>query len=304
MYRNSIPYIPASLQAQCRKRWIQFGGNVSVAEGEPFDSDTRMIYIFNMYVHREKCTDTASRMVVIDIVSAMLLVVLFFAGCGERADEVQPLGPVYAVQRISGIPAVDGVLNDACWADAEVLHFAADSEASEAIMPTTARLVHDGAMLYVGFECQDTDASATGRDHDNLALTDDYVSIMIDADGDIRTSVLISVSPLGTVSDAFIVAHDRNRSQVLRDWNCDQLRVSVSVYGGGAAPGTEDRYWTVEMAVPFESVLTSPPEPGDVVGFAAIRVDVRPGTPHHTITATVDNPEQMPPQFGMIEFAE
>ena len=263
-----------------------------------------MIYIFNMHVYREKCTDTASRMLVIDIVAAMLLVMLFFAGCGEREGEDQTSVPVYEVHRISGIPAVDGVLNDACWADAEVMHFAADGDASETIMPTTARLVYDGAMLYVGFECQDTDASATGRDHDNLALTDDYVSLMIDADGDARTSVLISVSPLGTVSDAFIVALDSNRSQVLRDWNCDQLRVSVSVYGGGAAPGTEDRYWTVEIAVPFETVLTAPPEPGDVVGFAAIRVDVPSGTPHHTITATVDHPEHMPPQFGMIEFAE
>jgi len=255
----------------------------------------------------ENRTDKTWRRLVIDIVESVLLVVLVFAGCGEWEFEAPPSGPVYEVKRISGLLAVDGVLNDACWAEAEVLHFAGAGDDSEAAMPTTVRLLHDGVTLYVGFECQDMDAAATGRDRDNHAFNDESVSIMIDADGDVRTFVLISVSPLGTLSDAFIVARDNIRLQILKDWNCDHLRASVSVYGGGAAPGTEDRYWTVEMAVPFDEFLTAsalPPEPGDAWGFAAARMDAAAGSSHRTITATVENPGQMPPQFGAILFAE
>ena len=116
--------------------------------------------------------------------------------------------------------------------------------------PTTLRLLYDDKYLYAGFECQDLDAASSVAVFDGPVAEQEHVSLCLDAGSATTGYFVIDVAPTGAVHDAYMLHGGRNAAnKILTCWNCEKLRASVSVYGGGAQPGTQDRFWTVEIAI-------------------------------------------------------
>ncbi len=185
-----------------------------------------------------------------------VLTVLF--SCSDVTHEPIAESPDIVVRAAATPPSIDGILDDECWKDTEGITLKNSLDGGRPAFPTTVRLAYSGELLFLGFECQDIDAAGDVAERDGRVSAGDFVSCLIDADGDTSTSVIIEVSPAGGVFDAFMLADAGGiPRKVLKEWDCDGLSVSSTVYGGGAAPGTSDRFWTVEMSLPFSSFHTS-----------------------------------------------
>ncbi|HDY87769.1 MAG TPA: hypothetical protein ENH82_06575 [bacterium] len=205
-------------------------------------------------------------------------------------------------------PVIDGVLNEDCWKNAQSNSLNLCLNGEKPLYPTTVRVCYDDTYLYIGFECQDPDAASTVTKYDGPVSQQDYISVYIDADSDLKAYVIIDVAPTGAVSDAFVLSNNnRMKEKILYDWNCEGLRTSVSVYGGGAVPGTQDRFWRVELALPFEEFITAPhipPSPGDSWRINFYRKDITNGWDISAYVPTGSENFHKPSKFAWLFFEE
>ncbi len=210
------------------------------------------------------------------ILSVLLSALILVSACNTPKRQSVSDGAAYTAKKTDIPPVIDGILNDACWKSSATVQLALH-DGGNPEYPTNVSVCYDDAALYIAFECRDLDAASLVREKDGPVETGEYVSVGIDADADTVTFAVIGVAPTGAVRDMFILRRAGQPDKVLGDWNCDALRTSVSVYGGGAMPGTEDRFWTVEMALPFSEFYTAvniPPRPGDEWRIALMRSEL------------------------------
>lgn len=120
--------------------------------------------------------------------------------------------PLSAAAAILDLPrtdekiAIDGVLDDAAWANATRVNVNIETRPAEntpASVDTVAYLIEDGENLYVAFDAKDPEPHkirAFLRDRDS-AWNDDFVGIVIDTYGDARRAFEFFVNPLGVQMD-------------------------------------------------------------------------------------------------------
>lgn len=180
----------------------------------------------------------------------ILFVALSFA-LPALAAEMLPT-PIATAGRAISAPAIDGVLDDACWARAAAVlrGFVSLDGAGTAAPPTDARVCWDDARLYVGVRCDEPQvksllARSTARD--DGVWRDDCVELFLDTNLDRATYYHVIVNSIGTVYDETVPGGPA--------WNAD-LQVAAQV-------GTD--HWTVELAIPFAD-LGGAPAPGATWG--------------------------------------
>ena len=244
------------------------------------------------------------------LILPFVLFVTVFAllNCGKAQKPEPRAGISLRAAKTSESPVVDGILNETCWKNAPTGNFHNNTGGGEPGKTTKVRIVYDDSNLYIGFECQDPDAASTITGRDSPVSDEEYVAAYIDADCDSTTYVLIEVAPTGAMSDAFVVTgKDGSETKVLRDWDSDRLRASVSVYGGGARPGTDDRFWTVEMAIPFKDFLTAPHTPplsGQRWRADFFRVELTGAREYYAFAPTESGSFHKPGRFAWLIFGE
>ncbi len=144
------------------------------------------------------------------------------------------------------------------------------------------------------FHCADTNAWATLTDRDAPLYEEEVVEVFLDPYGDLASYFEIEVNPLNAVLD---LALRRNRSGYLKDfaWQCEGLRTAVQ-----RTPET----WTAELAIPFRSVASDPPQPGACWRANFLRIDRPTGAPRELSawSPTGLGTFHVPERFGTIEF--
>ncbi len=129
-----------------------------------------------------------------------------FVVCAAAPVFASEQPPSMAAVRTDTAPVIDGRLDDACWANANV---ATDFTESQYVRPATeqtfVRVLYDDQCIYIAFECIEPDPNAiqaTERKRDRYLRNDDRVDVRIDTFGDRRCSYIFVVSTLGTIWDA------------------------------------------------------------------------------------------------------
>ncbi|MBI3721744.1 MAG: carbohydrate binding family 9 domain-containing protein, partial [Fimbriimonas ginsengisoli] len=170
------------------------------------------------------------------------------AACAVGSATSQPAperNPSVAAMVVGTPPKIDGLLDDATWAEApRVQSFY--HELAPAAEKTTVCCCYDRTHLYFAFECEDPDpASIRGQQkkRNGKMEDEDTVTVGIDALADHRTMYWFTVNPLGTQSEE-IPGGAAAKIEWRGDWQ-------------GAAHRNQ-KGWTAEMAIPFE-VLRYPP---------------------------------------------
>jgi len=161
--------------------------------------------------------------------------------------------PIATAGMADAPPAIDGVLDDACWAEsAAILRDFVETDASApAPAQTDARVCWDDARLYVGVRCEEPGTGALKAqvaERDDAVWRDDCVELFLDTSRDRQSYYHIIVNSRGTIYDS-VRPGDAS-------WNAD-----IEV-----AAGVGEDHWTVELAIPFAN-LGGAPRPGDVWGF-------------------------------------
>ncbi|MCX7598308.1 MAG: carbohydrate-binding family 9-like protein [Armatimonadetes bacterium] len=156
------------------------------------------------------------------------------------AGDAVPLSlPAAVVATASGPPRVDGVLDDACWEQAQaVSDFVDHATGKPAPIETLARICQDDDALYVAFDCAEPRMDALvarrgGRDADGVWLEDSVEFFLAGPTRRPYAHVIVNVE--GTLYDE--VGQDSS-------WNADIK----------AAVGRRRDGWSVEIALPWKDL--------------------------------------------------
>jgi hypothetical protein len=176
---------------------------------------------------------------------------------GPVAAQTDPVKSVRAV-RVETPPVIDGVLDEAIWAQAEPISDFVQVRPTDGGPPsetTEVYLLYDDDTLYVGARLEDSDpdqvAANTMRHNADLGRTDDRLFLILDPFNTRRGGYRFETNANGVRHDMLY----QNVSQVQTDWN--------AIWD--AAGSVDENGWLAEMAIPFKSLAFDPQ--ADAWGF-------------------------------------
>ncbi len=198
----------------------------------------------------------------------LMLILVFVNAVSGQDSEFDSISP-YRITVTDDSVTIDGVLDDAAWANALVVELDYEISPGENATPpvrTEVLLTHTREYLYVAFRAFDPDPSAIRAhlsDRDDI-FGDDSVSILLDTFNDELRAFEFECNPLGIQRDA--MQNDASEGD-RRHWGGDE---SWDVIWESAGQITEWGY-TVEMAIPFNA-LSFPRANGEQIwGFILSR---------------------------------
>jgi hypothetical protein len=217
---------------------------------------------------------------------AICLIILAVRGASAQDPEATPavLQPKqgHAIRAATSEIRVDGLLDEAAWADAAVVpltHEWSPSDNAEAPVATECLVTFDDDNLYVGFRAHDPSPGqirAYLADRDT-AFLDDSVGFYIDTFNDQRRAFQFRVNPLGVQMDGTV-----SDVEETEDWSWDAIWDSKGQI-------TEDGY-VVEIALPLKQIRFPRASEEQTWGFLAQRT--YPRSVVHQIRSTWNNRQQ------------
>jgi len=203
-------------------------------------------------------TSTANRLGALVMGSVMLLA----AGCNLLpGNEAEEFVPVTMTAKFTTTPVkIDGVLDDAAWASAEVykLSLGQDRLGEGKVLAEggQARLAWDGQYVYVAVKFIDSDIVAEG-DEDQLhhyKLGDLVELFLKPANNDNETWYWeLYATPAGKKTTFWFPGRGRITPGCFEKYTSG-LRVAATCAGTLNKWEDKDRYWTAEMAVPVKDL--------------------------------------------------
>ena len=176
---------------------------------------------------------------------------------GPVAAQTDPVKSVRAV-RVETPPVIDGVLDEAVWAQAQPISDFVQVRPTDGGPPsetTEVYLLYDDDTLYVGARLEDSDpdqvAANTMRHNVGLGRTDDRLFLILDPFNTRRGGYRFETNANGVRHDMLY----QNVSQVQTAWD--------AIWD--AAGSVDENGWLAEMAIPFKSLAFDPQ--ADAWGF-------------------------------------
>jgi hypothetical protein len=175
---------------------------------------------------------------------------------------------MYSISRASGAPLMDGRLDEAFWTGqgewTDVFVQVTPFERETSDSPTRAKLLYDGAYIYVAVYCKDAHPEKIirfigNRDENNIG---DLISIAFDTYHDYRAATEFNINVGGNKTDLIVT----DKLEVNRSWN--------AVWEGRTHVDMQDSSWTAELRIPF-SQLRYNSEAGDGIWGLHIRRIIR-----------------------------
>jgi hypothetical protein len=158
----------------------------------------------------------------------------------------------------------DGILDEACWLDADIAKdFALLEGRGPATQQTECMAAYDAENLYIAFRCRESDSSGIRvrcTQRDGKVWLDDCVEVFFDTLHNHCTYFHLIANSIATRFDEIGPRYPRPAS-----WDGD-WRVATHVSSTG---------YTVEIAIPFHSLASTMPRPGTTWGFNVNRQEYR-----------------------------
>jgi hypothetical protein len=168
----------------------------------------------------------------------------------QASSQVPDERKITEISRTTVRPTLDGVLNDATWADATViedLHQFDPVDHGEPSEKSTFYVAYDDDYLYVAARLLDSDPSliaARQLIQDQSVAVDDRIEVVIDPYNNMRAGYKFEINPNGVRRDGIYDGPERVNS----DWN--------GIWNAEAS--VDDQGWTAEIEIPFKSLNFDP----------------------------------------------
>ncbi len=184
--------------------------------------------------------------------AALILALLPLAASAqeEKNNEALFRRPSITALRVETPPVLDGKMNDAAWAKAQVsepLRQEQPEEGAPATEKTVFRVVYTSEALYIGVWCFDREPEkiiSRLMSRDSPLPKDDAVCIALDPFLDRRNGYWLMVNPNGAQGDALVT----NNTDINDDWD--------GIWSVGAR--IDEEGWKVEVEIPFKSISFDP----------------------------------------------
>lgn len=230
--------------------------------------------------------------------------------------------PEYTCWKTPQPIAIDGSADEAAWQQAAAVsmwdvRYIDDPQPHT--RPTEVRMLWDDDNLYIFFLATDPDVWSVLTEHDANLWEDEVVEIFFDPMGEALNYAEFEINPLNTVLDLLVTRTPSRKS--FFEWS-PELYTATQV-GGTANDDTDtDQYWSMEMALPWQSLITElieltgdralPPQNGDMWRFNFYRYErlrtngreTRNNIEYSAWSPTGEINFHMPERFGMVTFKE
>ncbi len=162
--------------------------------------------------------------------------------------------------RLKEAPAIDGAGDDAAWKGQPAYTLGDWRTGAQPKAPTTFRMGHDDAFLYLLVRCDDPDAKkirAACKERDGAVYQDDCIEVHLSParEGQYRYQILVNT--LGVVQDFRHSVNEAGADVPSLTWNCEGLVTQAKV---------DDKGYTVEMKIPLAQVGGAPKPGGSLYG--------------------------------------
>lgn len=170
--------------------------------------------------------------------------------------------PRYAMRQLNaeeGAITVDGRLDEAVWAGLQPARLAPFGDKQK--YETWVKLYYTDDALYVGAYMEDKHAWGTLKERDANTWEEEVFELFLDVDGDGKDYLELQVTPNNVVFDANFKERlgrgEGSREEQIdraRAWNMEGLETGVFVDGTVNDAEKEDKFWTIELKLPFSSL--------------------------------------------------
>ena len=184
------------------------------------------------------------------LTTCLTLVLLLWAGAQVYAQETAGADKRFRATRISTAPDIDGRIGDAEWAGAARISDLHEVEPVEFTTPTERTVwyvAYDDNYLYVAAHAYDSEPDeivAQVLRQGGDIQSDDHMGVIIDAFNNKRSGYSFSLNPNGVRAEAIYAIPTRPSD----DWD--------GIWRGAAM--LVDDGWTMEMAIPFNTITFVP----------------------------------------------
>ncbi|MCK5637353.1 MAG: carbohydrate binding family 9 domain-containing protein, partial [Flavobacteriaceae bacterium] len=154
------------------------------------------------------------------------------------------------VKKLESPIKIDGILEDQWFEADSTINFTQlePEKGVESSRKTIVRVAQFEENIFISFQCfiNDKKEIATRiQRRDQLDNSDDIIAILLDTYNDKRTAQLFFVNPLGTLTDAKVTDDGKNLDFL---WDTEwEARTSIT-----------NKYWVVEIMIPFKSIQYNP----------------------------------------------
>jgi hypothetical protein len=215
------------------------------------------------------------------------------------------------IPRLDGKLTIDGNLDEPVWKKAIVLQpfFKNDGSGKER-EHTRVRLWYDQDALYLGWTCEDVDIQASFTNRDSKFWEEEVVEFFVTPSA-LTNYFELQWNPLGGVFDA-IISNKMDTAGVSKsfegDWSftAKGMRSAVKLVGTPNNSRDKDKYWQVEVMIPFSDLRDSTPKPGDVWRGNFYRFNRTTGLPVEELSWSPTRLPgfHQPSRFGFLEFGK
>lgn len=165
--------------------------------------------------------------------------------------------PTYICYRTDSPIAIDGKLDPEEW---DAIPWTADFTDIEGdkrpapFLQTRVKMAHDSAGMYFAALIEEPHVWATITKHDAVIFHDNDFEIFLNPSNDTHNYLEYEVNALGTVWDLFLTKPYRDGAVVLSNWELIGMQSAVYVEGTINDPSDTDRYWSLEVFIPWQSI--------------------------------------------------
>jgi hypothetical protein len=180
----------------------------------------------------------------------------------DSAFQIPVIPETYVCYRADIPPAIDGLFNEEAWRKAEWTNPFVDITGNRDNQPaqqTRAKMMWDDENFYFAAELEEKHVWASLRQRDTVIYHDNDFEIFIDPDGDTHLYYELEVNAFSTVWDLLMVKPYRDGGPAITGWNISGLKVGVNVDGTINNPESDDKNWTVEIAMPWQTLKECAP---------------------------------------------
>lgn len=222
---------------------------------------------------------------------ASLALLLLLTGPAQAQKAFQGLEELfttpqgYVVQHTTQALTMDGNLQESAWQQAAWTTDFVDIEGNRKPRPTWStkvKMLWNDSTLFVAATLQEPQVWATQTHHDDIIFKDNDFEVFIDPDNNTHQYFEIEVNALNKTFELFLPKPYRNRGDALVSWDAAGLRSGVQVQGTLNHSQDTDTGWTVEMAIPLQSLRMGypwqQPKEGALwrINFSRVEWDTRP----------------------------
>lgn len=181
-----------------------------------------------------------------------ILTLFFSFFISAHTQEFNSLPRRYITYKVKKPPIIDGRIEQKEWKDAKWSEYFEDiSESVKPLMKTRMKILWDDDYLYIAAQLEEKDIWATLNKHDDIIFKDNDFEVFIDPNNDATNYFEIEINALGTVMDLFMHKTYKRGGPMDMKWNCTGMKSAVYIKGTLNDHSNKDRFWSVEMAIPY-----------------------------------------------------